>query len=702
MGLINKIRERSGLAVGLVALGLGFFMVGSDILGPNSVLLGNNKTDVGEIDGRLIDVKEYQKEIDQIKYKYTLQYRRNPSENEMYTIQQQAWDYLIVKIAFQNQYDDLGLVVTEDEQWDMIQGKNVIWEIRQSFTNPATGQFDREAVVNYLKTVKDAPPEQQASWYMFEENLRPSRLRIKYDNLLVKTVYATEAESVMQYDKDNTVAEIDYLYVPYYSVSDTAIEITDSDLEAYLDAHQAEYQVKQSRDFDYISVPVIPSSTDTASFITEVEGLVDDFKQSTEDSLFARINSDGARYYETYTIDQLPSMLQANVANLSSGDVRGPYFVEGKITLYKISDIVQDTAYSAKASHILIKWKDESSQAKNDARKKAQNLLSQLRTGADFAMLARQNSEDGSAQNGGDLGWFTEGRMVKPFETAVFNATRLGLVNRIIESQFGYHIINVTGLKTNTSILLASIERDITPSDETRNKAFRKADYFASATKSFDDFIENAEKDSLKILKATGVGPNDRSFNEVGNSRSVIQWAYNDGEIGKISPVKELDDQYIIAVLTNITEAGPAELEDVRDQIVIKVKNEKKSVIIIDKIKNASGTLNEIADLFGDESGVYSSSDLKFSSNSLPVIGTAPIAIGTAFGLKDGEISKPVKEESGIVVIEMKALTKAPEIADYNSSKTKVEQQASGRMSYGISEAIKKNASIKDERYRYF
>ncbi len=226
MGLINKIRERSGLAVGLVALGLGLFMVGSDIIGPNSVLLGKNKTDVGNIDGRVIEIKEYQREIDQIKYKYTLQYRRNPSENEMYSIRQQAWDYLIVKIAFQNQYNKLGLVVTDDEQWDMIQGKNVMWEIKQSFTNPHTGQFDREAVINYLKTVKSAPPEQQASWYLFEENLKPSRLRIKYDNLMVKTVYVTETEAVRQYDMDNTVAEIDYLYVPYYSVSDSAVEVS--------------------------------------------------------------------------------------------------------------------------------------------------------------------------------------------------------------------------------------------------------------------------------------------------------------------------------------------------------------------------------------------------------------------------------------------------------------------------------------------
>jgi peptidyl-prolyl cis-trans isomerase D len=143
MALINKIRERSGLAIGLVAIAMGFFIVGTDILGPNSAILGKNKTDVGEIAGETIEREQYQNQIDQLKYNYTVNYGRNPSENEMYSLRQQAWDYLIVKIAFQDQYDELGIEVTEDEQWDMVQGNNVAFEIKQAFSDPATGEFQR-------------------------------------------------------------------------------------------------------------------------------------------------------------------------------------------------------------------------------------------------------------------------------------------------------------------------------------------------------------------------------------------------------------------------------------------------------------------------------------------------------------------------------------------------------------------------------
>ena len=702
MALINKIRQRSGWAIGFVAIGLGFFVVGGDILGPNSTILGKNKTDVGEIAGETIERERYQQEIDQIKYNYTINYGRNPSESEMYSIRQQAWDYLIVKIAFQDQYDQLGLKVTDDEQWDMVQGNNVSFEIKQAFSDPQTGEFQRDRVINYLQQVRQLPPQQQASWYLFEQNLKPSRLRIKYDNLLVKTTYATSAEAEMQYEEETSVAEIKYLYVPYYSVSDSLVELSDGELEDYLSEHQSEYEVEESRDFSYVSIPMVPSAEDTAFFQEEMDQLKEDFKLSTEDSLFARNNSDGIEFYSKAHVDQLPNMLQLNYSNLTVGDVRGPYFVDGNFALYKVSDIVEDSVGAVKASHILIKWTDESEPSKASAKSKAQGILNQLRRGADFEQLARDNSEDGSAASGGDLGWFGPGKMVKPFEDAAFNATRVGLINRLVETQFGYHIIKVTEKPNKMSYAIASIEREITASDETRNKAFRIADFFASTSDNYEEFIENADRDSLQVYNAENIGKNDRRFNDVNNARSVVQWAYNDAEVGTVSDVKELEDQYIVATLTAITEAGPADLEAVRDQIEPKVKNEKKAEIIIEKLSTMEGSLDEISENYGADARVYTSSDLKFSSNSLPSVGFAPMAIGNAFSLRSGERSSPVEEENGIVIIEMINMTEAPEIADYSTYKNQLEQRKSGRISYDAGEAIKESADIKDLRFRFF
>ena len=702
MAIINKIRQRSGWAIGIVAIAMGAFVVGGDVLGPNSTILGKNKTDVGEIAGRTIERDKYQEQIEQIKYNYTVNYGRNPSEGEMYSIRQQAWDYMIVKIAFQDQYDELGMQVTDDELWDMVQGNNVTYELKQAFTDPQTGEFQRDRIISYLKQISQLPPQQQASWYLFEQNLQPSRFRIKYDNLLVKTTYATDAEAKNQYQEETTVAEIKYLYIPYYSISDSAVSITDSELKSYLKEHQAEYEVEESRNFSYVSIPMVPSGEDTTFYQQEMDELKVDFKLNTEDSLFARSNSDGNVFYSKLTVDALPNMLQVNFSNLSKGDVRGPYFQNGRFVLFKVSDIVEDTIGAARASHILIKWTDESDAAKATARKKAQGLLNQLRRGSDFEQLARESSEDGSAQNGGDLGWFGPGKMVKPFEEAAFGATRTGLISRLIETQFGYHIIKVTETMNKNLYSIASVEREITPSDETRNKAFRKADFFASTSGNYDEFIANAGRDSLQVFNAENVGKNDRRFNDIGNARSVIQWAYNNDNIDKVSDVKELEDQYIVTILTKITDEGAASMEDVRAQLEPKLKNEKKGKLIIEQLSAMEGTLDEMSENYGSDARVYSSSDLKFSTNSLPTVGFAPVAIGQTFALQSGERSKPIQEENGVLIVEMLNLTQAPEIADHSTYKYQIEQRTSSRASYNAGEAIKKNAEIKDLRYRFF
>ncbi len=702
MALISKIREKTGLAVGIIAFGLILFLVGGDILGPNSVILGNNRAEVGEIAGQTIDHAEYIQQIEELKYNYTLNFNRNPTENEMVAIRQQAWDYLIVKKAFQKEFDELGLTVTEEELVDMVQGKNIHPDLVQAFTNPQTGEFDREQIVMYLQQINQMPPQQQAGWYMFESNLEPSRLRLKYDNLLIKTDYVTEVEAEQLYKQENGVAEIKYLYIPYYSLSDTTVTVTDNDLQKYLSEHQNSYQNEDSRSLIYVSFPVIPSSDDSLFFMDEMDKLAKEFAEIDDDSIYARINTDGDSPYETYTLGQLPARIRNDLDNLSPGYVIGPYLQTGNYVINKVTDILEDTMFYARASHILIKPDSESSADKNNARQEAQNLLNQIRNGANFALVARDNSDDPSSSAGGDLGWFDENRMVKPFADAVFSRTSEGLVPRVVETEFGFHIINVTGKKSNKLFKVATIEREISASDITRDEAFRKADYFASLTANREEFERNAANDSLTINEAENLKKDDRRIGGLGDAREIIRWAFLDASIDEASTVFELDDQYIIAVLTDKTEEGPAALEDVRIQLTPKVKNELKAEYIIQKLNDLEGSLDEIAEKYGSDARVYESFDIKLSSNSIPNIGFAPVAVGTIFSMNEGEISEPIIENDGVVIIQLNSLIESPEIADYTSYKNQLLQRRSSRTSFLTSEAIKEYSDIVDERYRFF
>lgn len=698
MALISKIRERTALVVGFVALGL-FLFIAADVFTSSGGLFGQEDANVGEIAGQEVSIQEYQQAIEEIKYNFTANTGRNPSEREMMSIRQQAWDKMIADIAFTNQFEELGIQVTENELVDMVQGNNITPEIRQAFSNPETGEFSRDQVLNYLASLPQLPPQQQVAWQVFENNLKTGRRRIKYDNLLAFTDYITKQEAQQQYMAENTVAEVKYLYVPYYAISDTAVSVTDAQLTDYLNENADEYQVEEGRSMRYVSFSVAPSADDTTYFMQEMDQLRLDFVGAANDSSFASINTDGTdQAYGTYAPGELPAQLQN--LDLQEGDVYGPFSSNGLYTLYKVSAITEDTVSYAKASHILFKTEEEGSEAQ--ARQQAQNVLSQLRNGADFAELAREYSEDVTASRGGDLGWFPEGRMVQEFEDAIFSRNQTGLIPRLITTDYGYHIIQVTETPTNQAYKIATVQRELYPSDATRDEAYRRSEFFASSVDDVESFMAQAQEDSLSVSTAEDVRSTAQNIRGLGDARQVVRWAYNDASLGGISPVFELDDAYVVAVLTDVTEEGTAKLDEVRDEIEAKVKAQIKGEQIAEKLRGLSGTLDEIAEAFGQDASVYSSSDLNLSSNTLPNVGFAPKAVGKAFALNEGEVSAPIEGENGVVMIQLEALTEAAEIADYSSYKEQLQQQAQQRSTFNISEAIREFAQIEDERYKFY
>lgn len=698
MALISKIREKTALVVGFVALGL-FLFIAADVFTSSGGLFGQEEANVGEIAGQDVSIQEYQQAIEEIKYNFTVNTGRNPSEREMMSIRQQAWDKMIADIAFTNQFEELGIRVTEDELVDMVQGNNITPEIRQAFSNPETGEFSRDQVLNYLASLPQLPPQQQVAWQVFENNLKTGRRRIKYDNLLAFTDYVTTQEAQRQYMAENTVAEVQYLYVPYYAISDTAVSVTDAQLRDYLSEHSDEYQVDEGRSVRYVSFSVAPSADDTTYFMQEMDQLRLNFVSAANDSSFAAINTDGtSQAYATYAPGELPAQLQN--LDLQEGDVYGPFTNNGLYTLYKVSAITEDTVSYAKASHILFKTDEEGSEAQ--ARQQAQDVLSQLRNGANFADLAREYSEDVTASRGGDLGWFPEGRMVQEFEEAIFSRSQAGLIPRLIKTDYGYHIIEVTEPPTNQVYKIASVQRELYPSDATRDESYRRSEYFASSVDDVDSFMAQAQEDSINVSTAEDIRSTAQTISGLGDARQVVRWAYNDASLGEVSPVFELDDAYVVAVLTDVTEEGTAELEEVREELEAKVKAEVKGGQIAEQLRGLSGTLEEIAEAFGPDANVYSTSDLNLSSNTLPNVGFAPKAVGKAFALNEGEVSEPIEGENGVVVIQLEALTEAGEIADYSSYKEQLQQQARQRTTFNISEAVRDFAQIEDKRYKFY
>ncbi len=704
MALITKIREKSGIAAGAIAVSLVLFLVGSDIFQGRSRFFGGSSDEVGEIAGESIKYPDFQKKVEEASQAYSAQTGRGPSEQELSMMREQVWNEYLLNYAYGKEYAALGLSVSPEELVDMVQGENIHPSVRQQFTNPQTGQFDKNFVVQFLKNLKSMPAAQQQAWANFEKSLSQDRLRSKYENLLKLSAYTTNIEAQKEYNAQTAKASVRYVYVPYASIDDSTVKVTDSQLEDYLAKHKDLYKGENTRSFQYVTFPVVPSKQDTASFYNDIKRLAKELAIAKNDSAFAMMNSDVKTPY-LVTLSEIPASVKTQLATMTPGGIYGP-FKEGLVySIYKYGGIEKDSLFTVRASHILIRPENQSDSAKVAARKRAEDVLKQIKGGANFEALARMSSMDGSGQQGGDLGFFkNNGSMVKPFEKAVFGFSGTGLLPNIVETDFGFHIIKVTEAKTNTRYKLAAINRTIAPSQATMDEIFRKADNFAAANGTLDAFNAALKKDkNILMLRADRVPEGSAGFNNLQNARDIVRWAFNDDtKVGQVSDAFQNDNQYIVAILTGKTSKDEVKVDDYRAELTSKVKADLKAEQIITKLGGISGTLEQIAQKYGAGALVESANDITLGQGVLGSAGADPAALGKAFGLKVGKKSKPFKGEFGVFVLEKVGGTPAPAIADLTMYKNTARAMAAQRTSYYINEAIKENAKVVDNRAKFY
>ncbi|MFT6054527.1 MAG: peptidyl-prolyl cis-trans isomerase D [Roseivirga sp.] len=707
MAIINTLREKMGrFLVVVVGLSILAFVL-TDLLGNQSSILGNDNLEVGEISGESVTQEEFANLVESIKQNYMAQYGVNPNEFLMQTIRNQAWDQLIAQIAYTKHFDDAGIVVSTDERVDMVQGKNIAPAIFQQFADPQTGELDRDFLYQILIN-SDLDEQSRIRWQMFENGLAENRRMTKFQSLFQKTNYVTLAEAQQEYASQASSMTVDYLYVPFIAVGDDEIgEATEADMKAYLNSHKEEFTVEESRSLDYVSFPVIPSAADSAFYQQELSRLRTQLEESENDSTLAVYNTEQGQGFGTYDPTALPNDVAENLGTLKKGDVLGPKLSNGIYTLYKLSDIVQGDVEFVRASHILLKTEGLSAAEKAKVKTKANGLLREAINGADFAELAQQNSEDSSGPLGGDLGWYGKGdagsgQWDPAFESAAYSLSRPGLVNRLVESQFGYHIIKVVEAPSKNRYKVAVILKEMTPSDETIDEAYRLAGDFMVNADSYDDFINFAAEKEYSVYNGNNIPATSNTVGRLSDARQLVTWMYGELSVGEVQEF-DLADEYVVAVYRGKIEAGLANLTDVRSEIKLKVENEKKAKFIQDKLASTTGDLPSVATSFGATAQVYADTQIQLASNSLPNIGTAPSAVGSAFALKnEGERTKAIVTETGVVVIELKSKSDPAVITDFTSYVNQVSQRMTANTQLKMNQSVREKAEIVDKRFKFY
>lgn len=697
MAIISTLRDKMGkFLVFVVGFSIAAFVLG-DILGPNSSFIGQNRNIVGYINGEEIDLLKFNTVYEELSYNFSLNNGRSPNQQEISDIRDQAWERLINDISYVEEFKRIGLTVTDKESVDMVQGTNIHPMIIQAFSDPSTGSFNRDNVIGYLQNLSTQPANQQQAWYSFESNLKPMRLRSKYDNLITQSTFYNSLDAEAEYFNSSSQIDLAYYYVPFYLISDTIFDVSTSEMRSYLNKNKSDYKQDETRSIDYAFFPVLPSAEDSSFFENEIGSIRENLLSGNiiDDSTYAVINSDSFNPFIKYNPDELPDEL----VGMSVGFVTPPSYSNGAITVKKLSKITKDLKEKARAKHILLRFDDSN---KTSVRSEANRILNLLRSGSDFDETARTYSQDGSASNGGDLGWFSDGVMVKPFQDAVFSRNRAGLIPRIIESDFGYHIIYVTYPKTKTSYHVTTISKDILPSDNTRNNIYRSAELFKLDIKS----DENDFPAYIKLKNITGGTVNDLDKNSsdlgpVQDARNVIIWAYADDRYEEdISDVIETDEGYIVAQVNVITDEGTKNLDEVENSIKRRIIDEKKFTYLNEKLSDYT-SLQDLKDNLG-LGEIYRSSGLSLTENSLSNVGYSPESIGTAFSMEEGELTRPFKIDGGIIVLGLESKVIPDTLSTYDDFRNTLIQTSRFNIPLKIDDAIKFFSDIEDNRYKFF
>lgn len=689
----------------VIGLALAAFIIG-DALSSGSSVFNSERNQAGEIAGESVSIMDYQNMVGQQEELIKAMNGLSALNEEQQTmLRNNIWQQLVMTKLMDAEYEEIGLGVSSEELYDIMLGDNMSPSIRQLFADPTTGTVDKERARTIVSQILESPDQgQKAYWLNMEKEIGENRKLTKYHDLVGKALFITDEQATENAAGNVSKADISYIVKNYNTIDDSTISISNKEIETYYQENQARFQQEESRRIAYVNFDIDPSGEDYAETEKAVAELVDEFAASDEPMEFVNLTSDRKADLAYYKKSELGNDSVANYLFAHKGKVYGPYLENNA---YKISRVgsVKMLPDSVRARHILI-----APQNNNYAQAKAvaDSLANLLKKGANFEQLARANSTDqNSAVNGGDLGWFNQRTMVQPFSDTVFFAKRNEI--KVVVTQFGAHVVQVTQrAKPVEKIQVATIEKEITPSNKTTNKIYNDARHFASQIANAEDFNKQAEEQGLTKRIAT-VNKNDKTIAGMDNARDMIRQIYLAEEPGLVKTTDESiiftnGNKYTVAILTQIDEEGTTPIRQVSATIKRILMQQKKAELLkkeLAGLMSGSESLLSVAQKAGVD--VKEAAEVSFNSFQIPGAGIEPRVIAAASVTEQGKLSMPIEGNQGVYVLMVNSRTNeevTPEMVQ--EARTNMTQMNLYRANYQAVQAIIKHGEVKDQRYKFY
>jgi len=710
MATLQKIRNRAGwILVAFIGLAMLLFVVDLNSLSywlKQNFDIGSGGTqnvtptdEIAEIDGKSISYQEYSMQVEQLAEYYTLRFGLTTLDQEMIDgVRVEAWETLVRNFTLMDEYDELGIHVSTDELMDMVQGRNPHPIIRQMFSDPETGIVNRSFLLQFIQTMDQDPSgAQRTIWVHLENQIMNERSFTKFFNLVGKGMYVTGIEAENGFTETDKRVDFSYIVKRFNTIHDTAITYTDSDVDKYYKEHMQDYNQTASRDVEYVIFEVVPSEEDDRMASDWIDRMKGEF-ETVEDAVpLVNMESDLPHQDRFFMEVEISDTIRDFVYSAEVGDVFGPYIEEES---YRLARLVE-TDYrpdSVSARHILLQPDQNTSM--EQVKLFADSLKAMIDNGADFAQLAIINSTDGAAQNGGDLGTFAEGQMVTPFSDACFEGNKGDVL--IVETQFGQHIIEILDQGPSVKkVKVAIMSRRVEPSTTTYQAEYSSAIEFSGKNQSYEQFNSAISEQGLTKRYATDLTELQSTLPGLDAPREMIRWTF-EAFLHDVSEVFEFENKYVVACVTSVREEGTQPLDDIRNEIELAVKIDKKAEKIIeelsDKIAGAS-SLNDLA--LEVNLPAQDARGVSFSSLSIPSVGMEPMVIGAISQLPQGVISQPIHGNNGVFVVVVNNIEQS-EAGNIQFTKDRLSMMRQSRANAEAYQALREAADISDKRGRFY
>ena len=702
MAVLGNLRKNSFVLIAVIGMALFAFVIAGVFDGSGF----QSQEPIGKVNGEELSISDFRNQMDILKKSYNF--------NDLQALTT-AWDESVRIELLNQEINELGIGSSSDHL-EYFLSQSPSFNSDERFINDA-GLFDVNKFSNFISELKEINPEAYFQWSNQENQFNNQIKANTYFNLISSGLNSTFFEGKKQYTTSNSNANISFVKIPYSSIPDSLVSVKNSEISKYIKDNPEDFEQESTRSIDYVIFDESPSKKDQNDLRLRLENLLNQreeynqvsklnevvpgFLTTSDLELFLSENSD-VPYDSIYRPKGFFSSDHAQmIFNLDNNQTYGPY-TDGEFLKYsKMIDKKRNG--NVRASHILVSYQgaqgasSEITRTKEDARKEASRILNLARNNPDsFSSYALEFSDGPSKSNGGDLGFFQEGMMVKPFNDYVFS-NRVGRIG-LVETDFGFHVIKVVAKED--VVLVGTIGLKNIPSDRTSDSIFNIASKFEIDLGKSIDINKTASDLDFEVKSLNSIGELDHDLPNMENQRRLVQWLFNeDSSIGDYKRFDLSQGGFVIVQINDKQDKGlmPARLATLTVTPILK--NQKKAEIIISENKKYT-TLEDLS--ASNNLEIINVSALNQITPVVSQAGFEPKLVGTAFGLEIGQTSNLIEGETGVYLVKLNSLNSVEEIDSYSAFENQLTSKLRTNLDFNIVQSLKKSADVVDNRSDYY